>query len=490
MFSLNRRDLLITAGGAAVATLTGRTQAESPQAPPSLAQDMTLLRQALAIHPGALRYMTAADIEDGIDQLERELGATEALDQRYLIFQRFLSQLKCGHTYANFFNQSREVQADLFDRPTRLPFSFRWLNDAMVVTDAAPGVDISPGSIVTDINGISPASMLETLLPYTRADGTALGKRIALLEVQNRSRFEYFDVFHGLVFGAPEGGKHQLQLTTPDGQSRQLSAAPISLEERRAIRASFGSATTRDDPLWQFDVRDDVGILTMPGWAVFNTDWDWSTWLDARLDEASRLRGLIIDNRDNEGGQLDVGAFLLSRLIREAVSLPQYRHLVKFRTFPESLRPHAGTWDKSFYRVGVGAEDVGDGFYELRGNQGWPESLSPRGTPVDVPVTLLTSPTNSSATFTFARVGQETGRMRLIGQETGGNLRGINGNGFFFTTLPYIGIEFDLPMVGTFPMTSQPDGGVKPDIEITETAPDIAAGRDTTLERAIDDIRQ
>lgn len=488
MMTLNRRELVLTAGGAATAMMTGCAGGQSAPTSPGILEDMAILRGALAIHPGALRYRTAYQIDADIDRLGQTLSATNDLDQRYLAFQRFLSRLKCGHTYANFFNQSKAVKSDLFDRPTRLPFSFRWLNDAMVVTASAPGDDIAPGSIVTNINGVKPGAMLEQLLAFTRADGTALGKRKALLEVQGRSSIEYFDVFHGLVFGAPDGGEHTLQLTTPQGQSRQMNVPAIGLDDRQALRAASGGAISRTDPLWQFEVRDDIGILTMPGWALFNTDWDWATWLDARLDDASRLRGLIIDNRDNEGGQIEVGGFLLSRLIREPVALPQSRRLVRFRTFPEELRPHVSTWDPSFYSIGENAKDVGDGFYELRGSGGLPPELPPRGQPVDVPVVLMTSPTNSSAGFTFAQVGKQSGRMRLIGGETGGNMRGINGDGFFFTTLPNLGIEFDLPMVGRFPLTPQPDSGITPDVAITTTADDIAAGRDAPMDRALQDI--
>lgn len=75
--------------------------------------------------------------------------------------------------------------------------------------------------------------------------------------------------------------------------------------------------------------------------------------------------------------------------------------------------------------------------------------------------------------------------MRLFGQQTGGNLRGINGSGFFFVRLPETGLEFDLPIVGDFPRTPQPDRGLSPDVSIGTSQGDIASGRDRCLEAAL-----
>ncbi len=77
----------------------------------------------------------------------------------------------------------------------------------------------------------------------------------------------------------------------------------------------------------------------------------------------------------------------------------------------------------------------------------------------------------------------------LIGQTTGGSLRGINGGAFFFLRLPKSGIELDLPLIGTFPPQSVADHGVTPDVFVEPTALDIAKGRDPELRVAQMQIR-
>ena len=55
-----------------------------------------------------------------------------------------------------------------------------------------------------------------------------------------------------------------------------------------------------------------------------------------------------------------------------------------------------------------------------------------------------------------------------------GNRRGINGGAFFFLRLSESGLEADLPVIGTFPATPQPDAGLLPDISAPLAAEAIA----------------
>ena len=43
----------------------------------------------------------------------------------------------------------------------------------------------------------------------------------------------------------------------------------------------------------------------------------------------------------------------------------------------------------------------------------------------------------------------------------------------------------DLPLIGYFPTTPQPDAGIVPGVRIAPTAADVAAGRDPIMTRAL-----
>lgn len=73
----------------------------------------------------------------------------------------------------------------------------------------------------------------------------------------------------------------------------------------------------------------------------------------------------------------------------------------------------------------------------------------------------------------------------LVGEQTGGNRRGINGGAIFFVGLPASGVEVDLPLIAYWPETPQPDAGIMPDITVSARTADIQAERDAALMRAV-----
>eukprot|EP00481_Brizalina_sp_1-RS-2013_P002736 TRINITY_DN7237_c0_g1_i1.p1 TRINITY_DN7237_c0_g1~~TRINITY_DN7237_c0_g1_i1.p1 ORF type:complete len:117 (+),score=15.43 TRINITY_DN7237_c0_g1_i1:54-353(+) len=80
----------------------------------------------------------------------------------------------------------------------------------------------------------------------------------------------------------------------------------------------------------------------------------------------------------------------------------------------------------------------------------------------------------------LAKQYQDVGLATIVGQPTGGNLRGINGGGIFFLTLPNTQIETDIPIFKYLPtgisaseLSSIPNQGVIPDMLIDVQVTDI-----------------
>lgn len=479
---MRRRDFFVLAGGLAASAVAGRAFGASMTRTDVL-QDIEILRQALGLHPGLLRYSSEAQVASRLTSLQAEWLATDDLQTRYLALSRFLAAIRCGHSYCNFFNQRKAVAGELFDRATRLPFHFAWVGEEMIVTR---GFDtgLPVGTRVVSINGQAAIALRRSLMPYIRADGGNDAKRVSLLEVRGDNSIETFDVFQGLV-APPAAGRHRLGVRLPDGQERTLELPAIALAARRAQMAP--DAKEDDAPQWHWTMREDgIAVLTMPGWALWNSKWDGKAWLDERLDSLSGARGLVIDIRDNEGGE-DCGDAILARLIDAPFAPAQVEQRLRFRRTPAALDPHLDTWDDSFRTLGEGAKPLADGFF-LRPNGSDALRIEPRGARLRLPIRVLTSPVNSSATFQFASNVRALGAGLLVGQATGGNRRGINGGCFFFVRLPASGIEFDLPLVGYFPTTQQPDAGLLPDLLVEPSVADIIDGRDAVMLAAIRSI--
>lgn len=479
---MNRRHLLAALAALPLMSRSGWA-ATAPDAA-GAEEDLAVLRAAMAIHPGLHRYLSPADVSRNLAAFDQDYvaGARAGSYERcFLALSRFLTTFRCGHSYPNFFNQTDPAVKALFDRPTRLPFDFEWIGRSMVVTADHSGTGVLPrGAVITSINGRSAGQVLDTLMPYTRADGHNDGKRRSLLGVRGAEDIEYFDVFQGLLL-PPAEGVHRLSVVRPDRRTMLVEVPAIGLAARQATMTRVREES--DAPRWTYHVRPDgVAILDMPGWAMWNSKWDWRSWLSDRLDDAATTRGLVIDLRRNEGGN-DCGDPILARLIARDLAGWTFEPKVRFREVPAALAPHVSTWDDGFRRLGVGGADLGDGWYGL------PERakllpIRPDAKRLDIPVAALIGPANSSATFGFINAARTSGRIRLFGETTGGNRRGINGGGFFFTKLPASGIEFDLPLIGYFPTIPQPDAGIAPDVFIPSTADAITRRTDPVLDAA------
>lgn len=479
-FSTDRRRVLQQLAGFSL--LQGLGARAGGLAAGDLRGDVEILRQALTLHPGLYRYASPATVAGWLAHFEREFVAAADEVNRYLVLSKLLARFRCGHTYASHYNQSSSVVQRLFSRPTRLPFEFRWFAGTMVVTRAYAGISgLVPGSRVESLNGFSSSRVLQELMAYARADGHNDAKRRSLLSQQGDDSVEYFDVFQSLLF-PPKGGVHRLQVRSPAGRLQPLEVPAITLEARQAqsrVPANDGS------PFWQWEMRSDgIAILTMPGWAMYSLKWkDWEPWLRERLDSLRGAKALLIDLRANEGGE-EIGERILARLAAKDLEFPAYAERVRFRRTPVDLDPYLDTWDNSFRRLGEGGTDLGDGFFQRPGSVAR-QTIPAQGPHLNLPVAALVGPANSSATFQFALQAKSSGLVTLIGQSTGGNLRGINGGCFFFVRLPASGLEFDLPLVGYFSPTPQPDGGLAPDIAVAERWEDVASGRDATMEAAL-----
>jgi hypothetical protein len=464
-----------------------------------LIADVAILRRAYTeMHPGLLRYNTPEQLEAAFKALELEYGRDRPLGEAYVALSLFLAKVRCGHTYANFYNQPKDVVAALFQRQTRVPFRFRWLDRRMIVTRSfADAATLRPGTEVFAIDGVPVGAILDSLMQVSRADGGNDAKRVANLEVTGADRWEAFDIYHPLFF--PETGPRlRLDVLAPGAKARTVLDVDAQgdeqrLEQHRASRPSAGVDTAAVFTLSFPTPR--TAVLRMPTWALYDSKWDWQGYLQWTFEELDRRKvtGLVLDLRDNEGG-LDVGNVILAHLAKAELRLPQYERRVRYRRAPADLVPYLDTWDRSFLDWGDAAVgSSGSMFYRLTrydDDATGADVVRPAAPRFGGQVLVLVGAGNSSATFQFAQVVQRERLGRLVGQPTGGNQRGINGGAFFFLRLPNSHLEADLPLIGSFAREERPDAGLLPDVPVTRTAEGLGRGRDEELDAALALLRR
>ncbi len=481
-------------GTARTAVVT--TGAEPILSARDLLADVVILRRAFeTLHPGLYRYNTAEQMDAAFLALRSEFQDDRTLADAYLAFSVFAAKIKCGHTYANFYNQTKAVQEALF-RGSRVPFYFRWLGKAMIITKAfTSDPRLKPGTEVLAINGTPVATILERLMTVARADGNNDAKRVAYMEVQGTDRFEAFDIYFPLLFPS---SAQQMTLNIRDLNGRrpsEIQVRPLTLEERLSSMKNSGGNTDDARGLgWEFRfLSGRIAYLRMPSWVLYNSKWNWKAFLTESF-EAMVKKGatdLVIDLRGNEGGS-DVGDEIIGHLIRHDVPRQAVTRRVRYRKVPNELNPFLDTWDDTFRDWGVSALDSADEFYRLHrdADDDIGGVIKPILPTFAGRVWVLVGATNSSATFEFAQAVRQNNLGTLVGQPTGGNQRGINGGAFFFLRLPHSGIELDLPLIGQFPEGDRPDAGLQPEILVIPTTTDIARGRDIEMDTVLTQARR
>ncbi|WP_210420355.1 S41 family peptidase [Aquisphaera giovannonii] len=476
------------------------SRAAAQEAIPSakLLEDADVLRRIYErAHPGLYRYNTKAQMAGHLAALRAEFARDRSLGEAYVAVSQFLAKVRCGHSYANFYNQPRGVADALFSGRNRVPFLFRWIDGRMIVDRDFSGA-LKPGTEVLAIEGHPVAEILGKLMTIARADGGNDAKRVAYLEVRGKDRYEAFDIFLPLFY--PGIGERIGLEVVPPGAKGPLTLAVAAHD--RAQREALGKEAQQPagaDP-WKFETLEGgAAYLRMPGWALYDSKWDWKGFLDRGMDALidRRAPALIVDLRDNEGG-LDVGNVLIERITAREVRGGIQRRYTRYRTLPGDLVPFLDTWDWSFKDWGDKAVPDRAGFYRLTryDDDANGDVIAPRGRRFEGRLVVLVNAANSSATFQFARLIKDNQLGTLVGQPTGGNRRGINGGAFFFAKLPNSKIEFDVPLIATFPgerplpdgvvlpFLDVPDAGVEPDVPVKPRAEDIAAGVDAELEAA------
>lgn len=480
-----QRRQFVAAGGALPA-LAVQAQAQSPAASPELSaeqaqRDLRILKRAFAdLHPGLFRYATQAQIETEFAAADDAVKAGSTRAEMFLLASRLSAAVRCGHTWTNPYNQSKAIE-ELFARADKLPLTLRFVEGRALVTGSVVA-GLSAGAELLAVDGRPVAEIVSALLPCLRADGDhegARGKRLAQLD--SGVNGGAMDRLFPLRF-PPQAGRYRLRVAdTPGAAPREINAPAVALAAR-------DKTLPPESPQWAFSVDGEVATLTLPTFAFWRNDFKPDAYLARAFGAIRNVPYLIIDLRRNEGGDDAIGRLLLSHLLREPATFPGYRVESAYERVPYQLARFLDTWDFSFFdRTGQVTKGPGRNWLlpDRPGARVEPNALNYPGK-----VVALVGPQNSSAGFLVARAFKSTGVATLVGQTTGGNVRGLNGGQLAWITLPASGVGVDIPLLASVYAGDLPDAGVTPDVQVTPRFAEMQAGVDAEMRAAFAVISQ
>mgnify|MGYP003417404185 FL=1 len=331
----------------ALAPLTGARATNLPQplTAKEAQRELRILKRGLGdLHAGLYRYQTHEQFEAEFARAEAQVADGSDAMEMYLIASRIAAAVRCGHTWTNPVNQSPAVQRAFSALPA-LPLRVRVLENRLLVTASVdPTVPVNAELLAID--GRTSAALIADFMPYLRADGGNDGKRLSQLDSNENggAMDRLLPLLH-----APGTGGYTLRMRPRGGKVRTVTVAAMTAGERERRLIAAGNPMPGTD--WRFEIDGNAATLTLPTFAFWNGGFDWNGFLDrsfATLEEKN-IPNLILDLRQNEGGDDAIGRALMAHLIPAPLTIAASRAETAYERAPYDLVRYLDTWDFSFF---------------------------------------------------------------------------------------------------------------------------------------------
>ena len=361
------------------------------------------------------------DVRHQFRPLAAEAGDGAGL---YAVLRRMLGLLRDPHTRVFAPGEGADWRVQ---RYVSVGVAVRELSGQVVVTDVerdsgAEDAGLRAGDAVLAVDGEPAAALVARKVEEQGAAGSPAARLVAVAH----------------LFDGPRDSAVRLTFARPG--------------ERRAREA-----TLRREPrtrLPSFEVRGAGAGIRLVRFNIFTPEVA-AQFARALRRELKEARALVIDLRDNGGGEAEAMADLASTLLPAGLSLGRFTD----RSGAVRLEPHTR----------AALLSTADSFERFRR-----------------PVVVLTNRRTASAAEVFAAALRETNRAAVIGEATCGCVLGIRSR----HRLPDGGLldisEMDYRTAGG---TRLEGAGLRPDVTVEPTPEDLRRRRDRALERALEILK-
>lgn len=386
----------------------------------------------------------------------KEVQETKNDYEYYRLLQKFCAYLKDGHTNIFF---PKEINDNIF---------ISNFGDYRIIL-----TNIDGRAIITQVN-VSKKNEFPIGTEITKVNGILTEKYIAEnVEPYISSSTEHIlkDLSVSNMLQGYAGETFQLELKLPNGETKNIDLTHSRTEEKE-LYPSIQSE------LLEFKwVTDDIAYLALNSFSD-NKIVDLFTY---RLSEIKKAKRLIIDLRNNGGGNTSIAREIFTFITKDKVlygSKSQSRlHIPSFKAWGKWTQPSDTTnnaWSKQAFL------SYRDEFYHTFPYD--PYRTKSTTSRIQIPTAILIGHNTASAAEDFLIFTDNQKNITKIGEPTFGS-----------TGQPLL---FELPNGGTGRVCTKkdtyPNGkefvgiGIKPDIEVKKTLTDYLEHKDPVLEKAIE----
>jgi hypothetical protein len=449
-------------------------------------EDFLLLRTALEeAHAGLYYYSSKEEMDRLFESVFESLDRPQTEPEFYRRIARLTAGINDGHT--RILN-SRPYDEYLSEKSILIPLNLVFIEDkAYILRNYSEDESFVEGGEILSIDGHPMSEILGKILPFVPSDGQVqTSKYMQLRSTVNFGRM-YF-----LLFG--KSSFFRIEYKSPeDGQIKEVRLAGKNAGEiNRIFQERYPDAAKTPPPI-ERGYRGDVAVLTIRTFSsgpYRNAGLTFNSFLEETFQELAEkgTQNLIIDLRNNGGGEDHYGKILCSYLIDKPYFYYKYlevsKNEVSFTEFTDSP-----TLNRMLKANTVENER---GKFNLRKhpNLGEQKPLQPtfKGR-----VYVLINGGSFSATGETTSVMHFHKRAIFIGEECGAGYYGNTSGLMPALTLPHTGLRIRIPMFRYVMAVSgyaYPDRGIIPDYPVQRPIEDFLSGKDTELEFILDLIEK
>jgi cytochrome c551/c552 len=398
------------------------------------------------MHPGLYRYMARPTLDRFFDSLDHVIAGPMSAQEFFSLLTLLQGKIRNGHT---MFLPGDSAMARLNRSGRLLPLSVNFAEGKLfIVENYSADSTIQPGTEILSINGKTVSSVMEQLLVRQTRDGYNQTYPVWILN-------HYFAPHYSFVFGEP--AEFSLDLKDATGEPYMKRVRALTRDSIRYFRqaryaARYPAVNEGRGIVFQEEKEKDAAVLTI---RTFDPDLlqslyrqDYKRVFDSVFTQMSRrpIRALILDLRDNQGGDFPPGRTLLSYLL---------------------LHPGGFLLDGREARI-----------------------IQPNAKHFSGALFVLMNGGSFSNTAIVCACLKRDQRAVFIGEETGGNPHIISGDPVELV-LPQTKIKAEISTVTYRIVADSNDGhGILPDYPLQPTITEILAGKDPVKALALKLISQ
>ncbi|RAJ94000.1 peptidase S41-like protein [Larkinella arboricola] len=441
--------------------------------PEQLQADFTRFRTALAeVHPEMYRYTPKPVFDSLFAATQARLNRPMTQQEFYVTMVPLLVALKDGHIKWIPAGQDEHYP---FSTSKLFPLKVYVVENRVWVVGNCGSETVPKGAELLRINGKPVSEVIQQLLPnMTFADGHTVNGKYEDLN-------HFFAGYYATFIGAPDAYEVQYR---SGNEEKMIALAPVTLDQIKAYDEKQKPAAQKP---FRLTFTDDFKAATMTIERFWDDkkEQDYAKFLKQSFRELreKRVESLVLDLRNNEGGEEKYGVLLYQYLARKPFRYYEYISVRQKKNYSFPV------WSPKLYQKfkWLVVRKRGDGYVFTK--QAGLKRQKPKRDAFQGNLAVLVNGLSFSVTTEFSARVHADQRATFIGQETGGGYVGDNSGIFAITQLPHSKIDLGIGMFGfhmaNLPATLKPGQGILPDHVVVPTVEDVLTGNDRAMQKAL-----